>query len=198
MGSIAHEDEQILVLEHWMPQPGKLEQETKDGGNAAVVTASHFNSRKTYEKYLSSAIKSTINETCNEQNLIREPPRQQILKPVAGFPLRSNNDNAALDNMGGYVAMAKIDYVPGTRIEGIKHWRAVAASVEEHEKEGTHTYWFLADPEHEDVLYTLERYRDEKYLWDVHVPSDAIQENKEKQKDIRTGLLLRCFESVGY
>jgi quinol monooxygenase YgiN len=108
--------------------------------------------------------------------------------------------------------MARIDYAPGTRSEGIEHWKHVATSVEAQEKKGTHTYWFLADPENDDVLYSLERYRDEKYLWDVHVvshlsarydyvlsithPSAAIQENMKNQKHIRTGLLLRLFESL--
>lgn len=92
--------------------------------------------------------------------------------------------------------MAKIQYAAGTRSQGIEHWKHVAASVEKTEKEGTHTYWFLTEPENENVLYSLERYKDAAYLWDVHVPSDAIQQNIQKQKDIRTSLDLRVFASI--
>lgn len=92
--------------------------------------------------------------------------------------------------------MAKIQYAPGMRSQGIEQWQKVAASVEEKEKEGTYSYWFLTDPDDADVLYSLERYKDAAYLWDVHVPSEAIQQNIQRQKDIRTGLLLRVFASV--
>lgn len=92
--------------------------------------------------------------------------------------------------------VAKITYSPGTRAEGIKHWQNVATSVKETEEEGTHAYWFLADPEDEDILYSMELYKDKEYLWDVHVPSAAIQGNMKAQKDIRTGLELRAFKTV--
>ena len=159
---------------------------------AAISDHNSFTSQEAYDAYLNSAAKSTLDQVCAQQNLLQEPQREQRLIPAAGFPLRSPGLRLA---SGNHVALAKIDYVSGTRDEGIQHWSSVAAFVKESE-EGTHTYWFLADPEDEDVLYTLERYRDEKYLWDTHVPSSAIQENKNKQKDIRTGLLLRGFESV--
>ena len=92
--------------------------------------------------------------------------------------------------------MAKITYAPGTREEGIEHWREVAASVEDQEKEGTRAYWFLSDTEDKNILYSLELYKDKEYLWDVHVPSKAIQDNMAKQKEIRKGLELKVFKTL--
>lgn len=152
-----------------------------------------FRSREAYDAYLTSGPKTTLDETCAKKKLLRETQREQRLITVAGFPLRLTGPHSA---PGIHAAMAKIQYAAGKRAEGIEHWKRVAASVEETEKDGTYSYWFLADPEDENVLYSLERYKDEAYLWDVHVPSKAIQENIANQKHIRTGLLLRGFESV--
>ena len=154
---------------------------------------SSFKSRKSYDEYLSGTARSQLDSLCAEHSLLREPQREQRLKTAAGFPLRSTKLHSGTN---AHAVMAKIEYAPGTREEGVQHWQKVTASVEENEKDGTYTYWFLTDPENDQLLYSLERYRDEKYLWDVHVPSAAIQENIEKQKHIRTGLVLRVFESV--
>ncbi|CAO2648205.1 Nn.00g074720.m01.CDS01 [Neocucurbitaria sp. VM-36] len=220
MNSCSIFDQHLVIWGHWVPYAEKIDQlldafkpvlqyvkqnsdttpcfyllreKTKDGGTAAVVTASCFKSRDAYDRYLASKARLTLDETCTKQNLLCEPQREQRLISAAGFPLRSTGPYSAV---GIHAAMAKIQYAPGKRPEGIEHWKAVAASVAETEKEGTYTYWFLADPEDENVLYSLERYKDEAYLWDVHVPSKAIQENIANQKHIRTGLLLRGFESV--
>lgn len=152
-----------------------------------------FNSRDCYQDYLKSSVKETLYELCGTGDIIRRAPIEQILSTAVGFPSRPESSSIG---PGNHVAMAKIQYAPGTRSEGLKHWKNVVASVEADEKEGTYTYWFLTDPRDDDVLYSVERYRDESYLWDVHVPSEAIQKNIEKQKSIRTGLLLRGFESV--
>ncbi|KAH7087225.1 hypothetical protein FB567DRAFT_62862 [Paraphoma chrysanthemicola] len=164
----------------------------KKAHTASFILVFCFNSRQDYGTYVGSEAKARLDESCNTRDLLREPQREQHLEPVAGFSLRPNDPHPKI---GIHVAMARIQYAPGTRIEGIEHWKHVAASVAKEEEEGTYTYWFLADPEDEDVLYSLERYKDEKYLWDVHVPSKAIQENMKNQKHIRTGLLLRDFES---
>ena len=161
--------------------------------NLHCLISSSFKSREAYDGYSASSAKLTLDETCKKQNLLRSPHREQQLITAAGFPLRPTGPHSA---PGIHAAVAKIDYAPGKRSEGIQHWKSVAASVEETEKEGTYTYWFLADPEDENVLYSLERYQDEAYLWDVHVPSRAIQENIANQKHIRMGLVLRGFDSV--
>ncbi|KAF1844967.1 uncharacterized protein K460DRAFT_405246 [Cucurbitaria berberidis CBS 394.84] len=160
---------------------------------AAVVTACCFRSREAYDDYLGSTTKSTLDQICKTKDLLREPAREQHLNPVAGFPLRSTDPHSG---SASHAALAKIEYASAMRSKGIEFWKHVAKEVEENEKEGTYTYWFLADPEDENTLYSLERYRDEGYLWDVHVPSRAIQDNIKNQKHIRTGLVLRGFESV--
>jgi quinol monooxygenase YgiN len=158
-----------------------------------IANKKSFTSQETYDTYLSSEPKIALDQVCIDKKLLHEPSREQRLIPAAGFAFRSTGLFSA---PGIHVAMGKIDYAPGTRCQGIAHWSKVAASVEEHEREGTHTYWFLTDTGNADVLYSLERYRDERYLWDIHVPSLAIQQNIKTQKHIRTGLLLRQFESV--
>ncbi|KAH7077025.1 hypothetical protein BKA63DRAFT_552824 [Paraphoma chrysanthemicola] len=189
----------VVVFWHLAPRDGKMsekynilllftegEEASHNLGNPGVL------SRQEYSSYVGSEAKSKLDETCTTRNLLREPQREQHLEPVAGFALRPNDPHS---KTGTHAAMARIQYAPGTRIEGIERWKNVAASVATEEEGGTYTYWFLADPEDDDVLYSLERYKDEKYLWDVHVPSKAIQENIKNQKHIRTGLLLRGFES---
>lgn len=138
-------------------------------------------------------MRRSFEKHCTDEELLIEPVRTQLLKSVAGFPYRGKHPYSVA---GIHVAMAKITYVPGKRSKGIEHWTNVAASVNKSEKEGTYSYWFLADPDDENVLYSMERYKDESYLWDVHVPSAAIQDNIKNQKNIRSGLLLRGFESI--
>ncbi|KAF2025804.1 hypothetical protein EK21DRAFT_92915 [Setomelanomma holmii] len=211
MGSDTDSNDDIVIFGHWVPQSGKLDQllaalkPTRHGDNSMLVSLAavsrkylftddeSFTSQKAYDAYLSSESKTTLDQVCVNEDLLREPQREHRLIPSTGFAFRSTGLYSA---PGIHVAMAKINYAPGTRSQGIEQWQKVAASVEEYEKEGTHTYWFLADPKDGNVLYSLERYQDEKYLWDVHVPSLAIQQNMKNQKYIRTGLLLRIFESV--
>ena len=157
------------------------------------MTRNSFSSTNTYETYLKSEARTGLENTCFRNELITQPVEIQHLQTVAGFPFR---DPGPFSAAGIHVAIAKIEYAPGTRSSGIEHWKHVAQSVEETEREGTYTYWFLTDPTSEITLYSLERYRDESYLWDMHVPSKAIQENIKNQKSIRTGLVLRGFQSV--
>lgn len=180
-----------MVAQRLSLHPGK--RTTSNLISIIQLTSSSFNSKEAYDRYIISAARSSLDELCTKQNLLRVPQREQRLITAAGFPLRPTGHRIPL---GNHVAMARINYAHGKRFEGIQHWKTVASSVEKTEQDGTYTYWFLADPEDENVLYSLERYKDEAYLWDVHVPSQAIQENIASQKHIRSGLLLRGFESV--
>ena len=96
------------------------------------------------------------------------------------------------------VVVASIRYEPGTRNEGVKHWSDVTKSVEELEKD-TVTYCFLKSLTDENILFSFERYKSKEFFQDIHVPSEVIQANIKRQKDIRTpgGLIHRFWKEVG-
>ncbi|KAF2713318.1 hypothetical protein K504DRAFT_517307 [Pleomassaria siparia CBS 279.74] len=222
MGSYAEEQriaEDMTIFEHWFPSAGKTEKlleafkavldyvvqnadnipcfyllkEKIEEGTGTIIVATRFATKTVHDDYLKSAARTSLQNLCRQDSLLRAPPLAQALRTAAGFSFRPPGPQSF---PGIHAAMAKIQYAPGTRSHGIEHWKSVAASVDETEKEGTYTYWFLTDPEDEDVLFSLERYKSEEYLWNVHVPSAAIQDNIAKQKGIRIGLVLRGFESV--
>jgi hypothetical protein len=80
-------------------------------------------------------------------------------------------------------------------MDGIEHWKEVAATVEANEKE-TYTYLFSEDLDDEQRLCSVERYSSQSFLKEVHIPSKAIQQNMAKQKDIRTGLRLHFMTQL--
>ena len=137
----------------------------------------------------------TLAKACEQNSLLSTAQYDQVLESAAGFPFR---DRRTANLSGLHTMMAKINYFPGTRTEGITHWDTVGKAVEVTEEEGTFCYWFLADKEDVNILWSLEMYKDEEYLWDVHVPSKAIQSNIATQKEIRSGLGMRVFETIGF
>jgi hypothetical protein len=96
------------------------------------------------------------------------------------------------------VVVASIRYEPGTRNEGVKHWSDVTKSVEELEKD-TVTYCFLKSLADDNILFSFERYKSKEFFQEVHIPSENIQTNIKRQKDIRTpgGLSHRFWTEVG-
>ena len=110
-------------------------------------------------------------------------------RPVLGFPFREDSVQEP------FCILAEIEYHKGKRTEGIEHWKTVAASVEMNENQ-TYTYLFSEDMEDEQRLCSIERYSSQNYLKDVHIPSDAIQGNIARQKDLRSGLRLHFLTQL--
>ena len=110
-------------------------------------------------------------------------------QPVLGYPFRKTSTQEP------YSVIGEIKYHEGKRPVGIEAWRKVIDSVEVNE-EDTYTYLFSEDMDDEQTLCSFERYVSKSFLWDVHVPSNVIQQNIAKQKDIRTGLRLHLLRQL--
>jgi hypothetical protein len=91
-----------------------------------------------------------------------------------------------------FCIIAEIEYHEGKRTHGTEHWKTVAASIETTEEQ-TYTYLFSEDSQR---LYSFERYSSQSFLKDVHAPSEAIQQNIAKQKDLRCGLRLHFLTQL--
>lgn len=126
-------------------------------------------------------------ETSINKGILASQPTRKPLRNVAGYLSRSD-----LPTNNPVVVIGEVAYAPGTRPEGITHWKSVADFVLRQEPE-TLTYLFLADEENPDVLYTFERFTGHEAKA-FHVGSSIISSNIQVQKDIRIGLKLRFWE----
>lgn len=95
-----------------------------------------------------------------------------------------------------YVAVAEIEYKPGTVPQTIPYWKAVVEEGRNNEP-GTLMYGIAKDPDNENVLYALEGYESKDYLYDVHVKSTAIQESIKNTKDLRNKLTHHFLKLAG-
>ena len=132
----------------------------------------------TYKRYCDSPVMGNLRAFCQEMDLLQVPQRDHLVYPDSGFAHRKTFCSDP------YVVSASILYKPGSRAAGLALWSNITASVEQAE-EHTYTYLFLADAEDENVVWSFERYENQKYLRDIHIASDAIQQNIEHQKDMR-------------
>lgn len=70
-------------------------------------------------------------------------------RPALGFPFRQS---AVQDP---FCILAEIEYHKGKRMDGIGHWKEVAATAEANEKE-TYTYLFSEDLDDEQLMLSRE------------------------------------------
>lgn len=85
-----------------------------------------------------------------------------------------------------YIVFGQVTYKPGMRETGLPYWKPVFETTRDDE-DGSFVYAVGTKADDENIICTLESYKSKDYLWDVHVKSDAVQENM-KTKDIRSGL----------
>jgi quinol monooxygenase YgiN len=95
-----------------------------------------------------------------------------------------------------YVAVAELDYKPGTVPQTISYWNAVVEEGRNNEP-GTLMYGIAKDPDNENMLYALEVYESKDYLYDVHIKSNAIQESIKNTKHMRNNLTHHFLKLVG-
>ncbi|PGH28175.1 hypothetical protein AJ80_00065 [Polytolypa hystricis UAMH7299] len=212
--------DQYVVLGHWTPKPGceqqliaalepvlsyvrsrpeevlcyYLLQEIQVEGAPGIRAVGLFSNIDAYKSYKSSSALTNLATLCREKDLLSSAQVDQVVVPKTGFAYRPTPPPS---DITPYIVTARVRYKPGLRPQGIKHWTETASAVEKHELD-TYGYWFLADTDDEDVLWSFEIYKDKDFLWDVHVPSPPLVKNKEAQKDIRVAeaLNLRFWKLV--
>jgi quinol monooxygenase YgiN len=86
-----------------------------------------------------------------------------------------------------YVVFAELNYKLDSAAMSLPYWKEVVVTGRDKEP-GTLVYGVLKDSAKEDTLCTIEAYESLEYLTDVHVPSEAVQENIKNTKDLRTSL----------
>jgi len=210
-----------VVFGHWLPKAGRenelieafqhvlaqarsnaedfpvffLFKEDKEAKEVEVRSVICFKDEAIYRSYLESSLFRDLKETCEEKSLLRGPQRDEIVDLAGGYLYRPDQVETTSDPV---VVIASIQYEPGTRDEGLTKWGITGKAVKKNEQD-TFTYCFFKNTEDESKIYTFERYKTKDYLWEVHVPSDAIQQNIARQKDIRTqgGLVHSFWKEVG-
>jgi quinol monooxygenase YgiN len=97
-----------------------------------------------------------------------------------------------------FIAVAEIEYKPGTIPEAIPYWKAVVEEGRNNEP-GTLMYGIAKDNDagNENMLYALEGYESKDYLYDVHVKSSAIQESIKNTKHLRNNLTHHFIKQAG-
>jgi quinol monooxygenase YgiN len=78
-----------------------------------------------------------------------------------------------------YIAVGSLEYKEGKRTEALEGWKQVASETEKNEAD-TLSYGIYKNREHPETVKAVEFYRSQEYFKQVHVPSNAIQENLKK------------------
>ncbi|OAG10740.1 uncharacterized protein CC84DRAFT_1203097 [Paraphaeosphaeria sporulosa] len=87
-----------------------------------------------------------------------------------------------------WICYASIEYKEGKRAEALEPWKHVTSETEKNETE-TLSYSILKDTGHPETIKTIEVYPSQEYFKEVHVPSEAVQENAKKYgNEIRLSL----------
>ncbi|KAF1974291.1 hypothetical protein BU23DRAFT_531789 [Bimuria novae-zelandiae CBS 107.79] len=87
-----------------------------------------------------------------------------------------------------WICYASIEYKEGKRAEALEPWKHVTSEMEKNEAD-TLNYSILKDNDHAETIRTLEIYASEEYFKEVHVPSQAVQENmKNYGNEIRASI----------
>lgn len=87
-----------------------------------------------------------------------------------------------------FITYASIEYKEGKRAEALGGWKNVASETETNEPK-TLSYNIYKNKDHPETIKTLEVYADQTYFKEVHVPSNAVQQNlKRYGNEIRVSL----------
>lgn len=116
------------------------------------------------------------------ESLLEEPPKVHKLKSI--HRMSRPAANTAQDP---YIVFGRVGYKPGLRAQGLPYWKPVFETTRDKEEDGAFVYAITTKEDEADTIYSVEMYKSKDYLWDVHVKSDAVQENM-KTKDIRCSL----------
>lgn len=95
-----------------------------------------------------------------------------------------------------HVLVGELDYIPGGIDTATPYWQAVVDTSRDNEP-GTLSYGIAKDQQKENRLTSFEVYESAAYLWDVHVPSEAIKQSIANTKHLRTGLKHYPLKKVG-
>jgi quinol monooxygenase YgiN len=87
-----------------------------------------------------------------------------------------------------FIVVGELEFHPGKRDETLVHWKGNVDSGKD--ETGLFEYGMYVEEGKPDTLFTLEAYKSEKYLMDVHVKTKAVQSTIEKTKDLRKQLTL--------
>jgi len=139
----------------------------------------------------SQPVQDLIALMTSDPTLLAGPPAVYQLEPIY-----SSTKPEIADAKSPHIVFANLDYKP----EGIKtslpYWEKVASTSEKDEP-GTLFYAVTKTAENPDQLHTVEVYESEKYLWDVHAKSQAVQDSVANTKHLRTGLKHAHLQLVG-
>ncbi|KAF2837369.1 hypothetical protein M501DRAFT_937871 [Patellaria atrata CBS 101060] len=155
-------------------------QDTEDATSVFVIE--EYADQAAFDSHMAPTVLAPILDIFqSEPGLLKSPPAVQTLEPVHGFT------RAEIKDVDPFIIIGNLTYKNGTIPQALEGWKSVATATENNET-GTFVYSVAKDKVDPAVLVTVEVYQDERYLWDVHAPSDAVQSNKEKHGGIRTGL----------
>ncbi len=87
-----------------------------------------------------------------------------------------------------FVVVAEVGYKDGSLVQqALPHWAKVVKTTKDDEP-GSYVYTLALNPAEPTKLYSFEAYESKDYLWNVHVKSQAVQDNVAATKDWRNGL----------
>lgn len=94
-----------------------------------------------------------------------------------------------------YILIAMFDYQGDTRRGALSGWQKVTNACQQSQP-GTLVYLVSRDTNNAGRVGSVAVYESERYFWDVHVPGEAVVENKAQYGDIRIKTDLAYFKIV--
>ncbi|KAF2022344.1 hypothetical protein BU24DRAFT_417993 [Aaosphaeria arxii CBS 175.79] len=162
---------------------------------AAVWVVEEYTSQAAFDQHMGSKpVTDLIAYFTANPALFAGETKVAMTEPSSTFtrPEISNTEDP-------HFVYAAIDYKEGERDEALEGWKTVTSETQKNEPE-TLSYSILKDKGNSVTINTLEVYASEAYFKQVHVPSNAVKENRQKYGDeIRTSMKWAILKKVaGY
>ncbi|CAG9989112.1 unnamed protein product [Clonostachys byssicola] len=125
------------------------------------------------------------------EDVLERPPNATTFVTTASY-----SRPEVLSLADPFILIATFDYATNTRDAALDGWSTVTSACQQTQK-GTLVYAVAKDPRNDDRVGSVAVYESEKYFWEVHVPGQAVVDNKAKYGDIRTKTDLAYFKLTG-
>ncbi len=94
-----------------------------------------------------------------------------------------------------FIVVAELTFEDGKRDDSLQYFKNNIVSAQD--ETGIFVYGMSKKDDAPNMLYTVEAYESEQYLWDVHVKTKAVEDTIAKTKDMRKELKLNKLKLHG-
>jgi hypothetical protein len=157
----------------------------------SVLTGGRYLNQSAYNSVIGSKVYLDLIALFSEASVLERPPNITAFVTTASY-----SRPEVLSLADPFILIATFDYATNTRDAALDGWSTVTSACQK-TQQGTLVYAVAKDSRNGDRVGSVAAYESEKYFWEVHVPGQAVVDNKKKYGDIRTKTDLAYFKLIG-